>query len=235
MSILFYLKCTYNIYNFFFLFAAATSKDGASRRELILVLEGDLYLVPFPVLRSSNENSEYLCERFSLLVVPNLSSLRASRPRKPDGDQAVRSLVVGNPKLPHTVTEHWGWKDIPQAEQEATIVGELLQTQALTGGQATKEQILVQIQEAECVHFATHVSWKLSSLVLSPAEVLEQSQSKRLYMSDNVEEDEGSEASTSAELPPLSEFLLSAADLLSLKLSAKLVVVCDFRKSYNST
>lgn len=44
-------------------------------------------------------------------------------------------------------------------------------------------------------------------------------------MSDNAEEDEGSEVSTSAELPPLSEFLLSAADLLSLRLSAKLVVV----------
>lgn len=85
----------------------------------------------------------------------------------------MRSLVIGNPKLPHAVTDHWGWKDIPQAEQEANIVGELLQTQALTGSQATKEQVVAQLQEAECVHFATHVSWKLSSLVLSPAEVLQ--------------------------------------------------------------
>lgn len=54
---------------------------------------------------------------------------------------------------------------------------------------------------------------------------MEQSPSKRIYMSDNGEEDESSEVSTSAELPPLSEFLLSAADLLSLKLSARLVVV----------
>ncbi|KAF5284646.1 hypothetical protein FQR65_LT13477 [Abscondita terminalis] len=196
-----------------------------SRRELILVLESDLYLVPFPVLRSSNESSEYLCERFSLLVLPNLSSLRVSRSRKTETEEAVKTLVVGNPKLPHSVVEHWGWKDIPQAEQEASIVAELLQTQALVGGQATKEQVLAQLQEAECVHFATHVSWKLSSLVLSPSEVLEQSPTKRLYMSDNGEEDECSEVSTSAELPPLSEFLLSAADLLSLKLSAKLVVV----------
>lgn len=133
--------------------------------------------------------------------------------------------MIGNPKLPNAVTEHWGWKDIPQAEQEANMVADLLQTQALVGSEATKENVLAQIQEAECVHLATHVSWKLSSLVLTPAEVLEQSPSKRLYMSDNLEEDEGSEVSTSAELPPLSEFLLSAADLLSLRLSAKLVVV----------
>lgn len=78
---------------------------------------------------------------------------------------------MGNPKLPSAVTDHWGWKDIPQAEQEATMVAELLQSQVLVGSLATKEQVLNQIQEAECVHFATHVSWKLSSLVLSPAEV----------------------------------------------------------------
>lgn len=78
---------------------------------------------------------------------------------------------LGNPKLPNTVTEHWGWSDIPQAEQEASMVAELLQTQALVGAQASKQAILTQIQEAECVHLATHVSWKLSSLVLSPVEV----------------------------------------------------------------
>lgn len=203
----------------------ASNKDPSSRRELILVLEGDLHLVPFPVLRSASETSEYLCERFSLLIVPNIASLRCSRTRKQETDQAVRSLIVGNPKLPNAVTDHWGWKDIPQAEQEATMVAELLQTQVLVGNAATKETILNQIQEAECVHFSTHVSWKLSSLVLSPAQVLDQSQSKRLYMTDHGEEEEHSELSTAAELPPLSEFLLSAADILSLRLSAKLVVV----------
>lgn len=154
-------------------------------------------------------------------------------------------MVVGNPKLPSVVTEQWGWKDIPQAEQEATMVAELLQTQALLGNSASKEQVLNQMQEAECIHFATHVSWKVSSLVLSPIEVtfivaffvvlhcileyfsqvLEQSTPKRLYMTDAIEEDEHTDVSLTTELPPFSEFLLSAADILSLKLSARLVVV----------
>lgn len=142
-----------------------------NRRELILVLEGDLYLVPFPVLRSSNENSEYLCERFSLLAVPNIYALKSVRIRKQDTDQNIRSLIVGNPKLPNTLTEHWGWRDISQAEQEANMVAELLQTQAIVGPQATKENVLSQIQEAECIHFATHVSWKMSALIFSPNEV----------------------------------------------------------------
>ncbi|XP_066144838.1 tetratricopeptide repeat protein 28 [Euwallacea fornicatus] len=204
---------------------AANSRNGANKRELILVLENDLYLVPFPVLRSSSENSEYLCERFSLLVVPNVSSLKSGRTRKQDTDQTVRSLIVGNPNLPPAVTDHYGWKDIPQAEQEAIMVAELLQTQAVLGNSATKEQVLGQMQEAECIHFATHVSWKLSSLVLSPIEVLEQSPTKRLYMTDALEEEEHTDVSLTAELPSLPEFLLSAADILSLKLNAKLVVV----------
>jgi hypothetical protein len=34
--------------------------------ELVLVLDGDLYLVPFSMLRGSN-NPEFLCERFNLV------------------------------------------------------------------------------------------------------------------------------------------------------------------------
>lgn len=81
----------------------------------------------------------------------------------------MTSLVVGNPKLPASVTERWGWTDIPHAEQEANMVAEMLQAKSLLGDQATKESVLRQIGEAECVHLATHVSWKLSAIVLSPS------------------------------------------------------------------
>lgn len=81
----------------------------------------------------------------------------------------MTSLVVGNPKLPSSVTERWGWTDIPHAEQEANMVAEMLQAKSLLGDQATKESVLQQIGDAECVHLATHVSWKLSAIVLSPS------------------------------------------------------------------
>lgn len=81
----------------------------------------------------------------------------------------VAALVVGNPKLPTSITEHWGWADIPHAEQEANMVTEMLQAKSLIGLQATKESVLKQIGEAECVHLATHVSWKLSAIVLAPS------------------------------------------------------------------
>lgn len=46
-------------------------------RQLVLVLEGELYLVPFALLKGSSSN-EYLYERFSLIAVPSIQALSAS-------------------------------------------------------------------------------------------------------------------------------------------------------------
>lgn len=92
------------------------------------------------------------------------------------------ALIVGNPKLPAGVTEQWGWGNLPLAEQEAAMVCELLQTSSapamapsgpifLTGKAANKPQVLARLGTADCVHFATHVSWQLSAIVLAPPPV----------------------------------------------------------------
>ncbi|XP_065205556.1 tetratricopeptide repeat protein 28 isoform X2 [Planococcus citri] len=199
------------------------SKGCVGRRNLLLVLEGDLYLVPFPVLRpapSTDGISEYLSERFSLLVVPSLSSLKINQKlqrKSTAAETGMPALVVGNPKLPQSITERWGWADIPHAEQEANMVAEMLQAKSLLGNQATKESVLRQIGEAECVHLATHVSWKLSAIVLSPpCEGVETPLRPNEEFTPELE---------SCELPSLSEFLLTASELLVLRLSARLVVV----------
>lgn len=46
-------------------------------RQLVLVLEGELYLIPFALLKGSSSN-EYLYERFTLISVPSLGSLGAT-------------------------------------------------------------------------------------------------------------------------------------------------------------
>ena len=215
--------------------------------ELMLVLEGDLYLVPFSVLRGAN-CSDYLCERFSLLVSPSLTASRHRHHNKSqhnnNKDEAGAALIVGNPKIPSSVSEHWGWSDIPHAEQEAKIVAEILQAEATVGQAATKDVILSQLESSETVHLACHVSWKLSAIIVSPSEFVESRSSlntsnPRRYSihSDTIheEEDVRSEATT-VELPALSEFLLTAADLLNLKLTAKLVVIssCYTRDKHGS-
>ena len=46
-------------------------------RQLVMVLEGELYLIPFALLKGSSSN-EYLYERFSLIAVPSIHGLGAS-------------------------------------------------------------------------------------------------------------------------------------------------------------
>lgn len=46
-------------------------------RQLVLVLEGELYLIPFALLKGSSSN-EFLYERFGLMAVPSLAALGAA-------------------------------------------------------------------------------------------------------------------------------------------------------------
>jgi hypothetical protein len=78
--------------------------------------------------------------------------------------------IVGNPKLSPGTSQHWIFKNIPEAEYEARIVGELLTSRPLIGPDATKAAVLHQIEQVEVIHFCTHISWKLSSIVLAPSE-----------------------------------------------------------------
>ncbi|CAG7815969.1 unnamed protein product [Allacma fusca] len=186
--------------------------DKTCFRELVLVLETDLLLVPFPILRES-PNDEYLCEKFKLIVAPSISSIRSHGKSKQNKNVEMGlPLVVGNPSIPADVAEQWGWKEIQRAENEAIVVAEILQCQPFLGNNATKENILQEISSAECVHFATHISWKLSAIILAPP-----------ALSESQEEDAA-----------FSEYLLTAAEILKMRISAKLVVLssCHVRDKH---
>jgi hypothetical protein len=49
----------------------------------------------------------------------------------------MSALVIGNPLLPGSVTEQWGWGHSPHAEQEAVMVADMLQAQALIAAQVS--------------------------------------------------------------------------------------------------
>jgi hypothetical protein len=52
----------------------------------------------------------------------------------------MSALVIGNPLLPGSVTEQWGWGDILHAEQEAVMVADMLQAQALVAAQVLQSR-----------------------------------------------------------------------------------------------
>lgn len=213
----------------------AVSRQG--RKELILVLDNELYLVPFAILRSSKEDGEYLSERCSLITVPSLQSLRVKSKILRSRELAENlntALVVGGPRIPSALAETWGWSESPASLQEAAMIADMLQAKTLAGCNATKEAIISELPSAECVHFAANVSWKMGAVVLSPGDVVDSQSQKRFYQSSNSENssEQDNEAPDlsggNIELPQLSDFMLSATDVLNIKLNAKLVVLSSY-------
>lgn len=174
------------------------------------------------------------------------------------------AAVVGAPCLPSSVMDRWLWGPLPSAQDEALWLGEQLGCHPLTGANATKERVLAALSQAECVHFATHISWKLAALILAPSQEHEggervggrprdkspsgastsgetagqdgrkvrgsfksHSSQERLGGSDEMSEDGESvcEVESVCDSPPLNDFLLTAADILDLCLTIKLVVL----------
>ncbi|XP_032226539.2 tetratricopeptide repeat protein 28 isoform X2 [Nematostella vectensis] len=190
--------------------------------ELVLVLQGDLYLVPFAVLKGT-VSKESMFRRFRLMVVPSLQALYSSKKASRETDfskiDPSSVLIVGNPKVPSTFGQ---WSSNPSAEHEAKIVADLFMAKPLLGNSASKTEILRRLPTAECVHFATHVSWKLTAVILSPST----SDNK---LTTTASTDSGNEGfdflGDTDDAPPLSDFLLTAADVLEQKTSAKIVVI----------
>ncbi|KAM8887186.1 tetratricopeptide repeat protein 28-like isoform 2-T2 [Spinachia spinachia] len=235
-------------------------------RQLVMVLEGELYLIPFALLKGSSSN-EYLYERFSLIAVPSIlglgSSAKAHSRRSasaPCGGVSM-AAVVGNPRLPSPVMDRWLWGPMPSAEEEALMVAELLGCQPLAGAAATKERVMSALTQAECAHFATHISWKLAALVLTPnpeggaggasassgVGTMGRGAGGRRGSSGRGRkgsigsgytipeslhmQDDSSDVESICDSPPLQEFLLTAADILDLRLPVKLVVLGSYQES----
>ncbi|XP_030074423.1 tetratricopeptide repeat protein 28 [Microcaecilia unicolor] len=213
-------------------------------RQLVLVLEGELYLIPFALLKGSASN-EYLYERFSLIAIPSIRSLNPNSKSNLRKNNSAYSMstsmaaVIGNPALPSSVMDRWLWGPMPSAEEEAYMVSELLGCQPLVGNIATKEKVMSALTQSECVHFATHISWKLAALVLTPNIDNNPSGGKSSFgntytIPESLQmQDDASDVESISDCPPLQEFLLTAADVLDLRLPIKLVVLGSYQESNN--
>lgn len=205
---------------------------------MILVLENELYLIPFALLRSGQDGAEYLSERCSLLTVPSLQTLRQKsriKTRNHSANGTSSALVVG-PRIPLSLTESQSitWTESAASLQEAAMVSDMLQAKTLVTSNATKNNVLSELSTAECVHFAAAMTWKMSGIVLNPGDMLDAPSHKRFYANGNDggsnndidTEDESNEmAGSNVDLPSLNDVVLTVDDISSVKLNAKLVVL----------
>ena len=92
-------------------------------------------------------------------------------------------------------------EQLPFARQEAQMIGQILNTAPLTGKLATKCEVLKQISSVAVVHIAAHGRMETGEIALSP----------------NPERE--------SQTPAEEDYMLTMADVMSVKLRAKLVVL----------
>ncbi|MEG4357008.1 CHAT domain-containing protein [Microcoleus sp. Aus8_D1] len=148
---------------------------------VIFIPQGSLFQVPFPALQ--DPNGTYLIQKHTILTAPSIQVLDLTRqqrqklPQKPANDRG-RALVLGNPTMPRVSLSPGEPKQqlspLPGAEAEAIAIAPLLKTQAITGAQGTKAQIVQQMPQASIIHLATHglldnVNGLASAIALAPS------------------------------------------------------------------
>jgi CHAT domain-containing protein/tetratricopeptide (TPR) repeat protein len=199
-------------------------KDPNAR--VVFIPQRPLFLVPFAALPDAN--GKYLIEKHTISIAPSIQVLEVTRKQRLEqgspptplgssgaaqqrggaGGEGISSLIVGNPTMPK-VTLVAGQPpeqlaSLPGAEREAKAIATFLNTQAVTGDRATKAAVLQQMTQAKLIHLATHgLLDDFTGLGIPGAIALAP-----------AGKDDG---------------LLSASEILNLKLKAELVVLsaCD--------
>jgi len=178
--------------------------------QVIFVPHGELFLVPFPALQDAK--GQYLIEQHTILTAPAIQVLDLTRQKRQQVNQAgLREVViVGNPTMPQLTKlgeRPEQLKALPSSEQEANRIAALFKTKAWVGAQATKAAIVPKLSQARIIHLATHGLLDDLKGLGTPGAIA-------LAPSGNGEPNDG---------------LLTANEILDLKLNAELVVLsaCD--------
>ena len=167
--------------------------------ELTIVPDGSLFLIPYVSL--VDHHSRYLSEKLRIRLAPSLSCLRLLA-ECPEGYHSTSgALLVGNPWV-ETVRIRGckPFRQLPGAEKEVKMIGQLLNTEPLTGKNAKKGVVLSRLNSVSLVHIAAHGRTETGEIILSPNFV-------------------------SAKRPKEKDFLLTMGDVLDAPLRAKLVVL----------
>ncbi|MBD2680636.1 MULTISPECIES: CHAT domain-containing protein [Nostoc] len=128
---------------------------------VIFIPQRSLFLVPFATLPDAT--GKLLIERHTISISPSIQVLDITyQLRKKPGANKISdsNLIVGNPIMPKIVTQPGEPPEelppLPGSEQEAKAIAQLFQTKALIGANANKSRVLQQMSNSTLVHLATH-------------------------------------------------------------------------------
>ena len=168
-------------------------KDLLDGDELIVVPDGALSKAPWAALS----------ETLRIRTVPSLTSLKLITDSPSGHHSKSGALLVGDPCL-EKVTNKWGnpiYEQLKYAKMEVEMIGKILESQPLTGEDATKEAVLQRIGSVALVHVAAHGRKETGEIVLAP--------DPRCESKPPTEED----------------YILKMSDIQAVKLRARLVVL----------
>ena len=195
--------------------------DPATNPErLIIIPHRSLFLLPFPALQDAQ--GKYLIDKYALQTAPSIQVLQLTQRQ---GNSGQEVLIVGNPTMPLITipgTPPQRLEDLPGAEQEAVNIAQIFKVSAITGDQATKAAIVRQMPQAKIIHFATHgLLDDFSGGGVPGAIVLANSPANSPANANN--------AQAAPNVSQLNQGLLTATDILNLRLTSQLVVLsaCD--------
>ncbi len=112
-----------------------------------------LHFVPFAAL---SDGEEYLGEQYVLFEIPAASTLQFLGTS--EIGQVANPLILGNP-----LTDNPDLADLEYAAQEANLVAELFDVEALTGAAASEAALQSQVGNANILHLAAHGSYDPTS------------------------------------------------------------------------
>ena len=176
-------------------------EDLVHGNEVIIVPEGPLWLVPYAALL--DHESKYLCESFSVRLIPSLTTFKLIVDSSEEQHSRTGALLVGDPWVAE-ITSSRGIPIMPQlqfAREEVQMIGKIIKVTPLTGKEATKAQVLKQLSSVQLVHIAAHGSMEAGEIALTP------------------------DPARTSLMPTKEDYMLTMTDVLSVHLRARLVVL----------
>ena len=170
--------------------------DHFQKQDIIIVPEGDMWMVPFPALKDAN--GKFVSETYSIRLVPSLTALNMIQASPDDFHKQTGALIVGDPDV-HPTTN---LSPLPEARKEAQEIAELLGVTATVGRQATKKEVLRGIQEVSLIHVAAHGDTERGEIALAV-----------------------NRHRPSCQVPRKEDFMLTMEDVAKVGVRAKLVVL----------
>ena len=161
---------------------------GPQDDELVIVPDGVLCFIPWAAV----------IESIRIRIVPSLISYQLILSVSKGHHKKKGALLVGNPCLKELKKP---LNDLPCAQEEVEMIASILNTIALVGREATKEEVMKRMSSVGLIHIVAHGNERTGEIALSP------------------------NPGWSSKFPQRKDYILKMSDVQAANLRARLVVL----------